>query len=1513
MRIRFTKELTVFGKIWICILLLLTGSFKALSYDGEYINDADEKELTLNYQVVSESNKTVEIVGAYYKSAGLENIVIKPVITKKYSKTKYKVIGITRNVIQSYTKTVDMSQATNLEYIGESCFQLNASMTAFESFDFSGLSNLKKIGKRAFYQEVPMPNVTGIIPYYCSKLEEIGDEAFAQVSLESVYGISHKCTTLRSIGKGAFKNTNLADIDLGSCSNLSFIGEGAFQNTDLAEIAIHHDAPFTKINDYLFYGCSKLKKVDIDFSKITYIGNYSFYQCRNMCDNTDLSMEKLPNIETIGSYAFYYTNLKGGLDFNLCPKLKTIQTKAFASIKDVTYANLSNLTSLKTVGDGVFDDCPHIEYIDFSGCTALTELPEMGRCWAIKSISFNGCSSIKLNKGLHGSFTYLETVDFSGIKVKEIPDNFICQVGSLKSIKIDIDSTLVSIGNRAFYNNRNLKLDFLDLSNYRYLQKIGDNAFSNIRSLRKVDLEGAIYLKSIGAEAFSGCTNLEEVSLKDCRRLQTIGDGAFRQTAITEIGLPASLIEIGKETFLECRNLKYVVCEAVAPPKGVAGTSSFSAPMTTQGRLYVPNSAPTPYHATWPWSEIETHQLIGSVDKLTIETDKESYSTFEPIHARLKWIPECSPSPKFIEWIFTPDRSSHRADGLEAPNSYDDYYSEDPLYEVTYLRDGSEATIIPKWKGEFRIEGIQYSPVLSGSDDGTLAVKKVAVEPVKATSFRFEKEEYTFHIDDDYPIISIIPEPADASSDSFFFWRDGGEGYETDRLVGPYSVKLNLNKICETEYPVWIVGENNNQDCLQTVKINIVNSRPESVKIIPASTHMDDGTEQILRVEYEPSQAYVKRFKWEITNNKNDFPKAELIETEDADKVILKALRAGEVNIKVYPEGAPDIYQTQKITIDPVRIESIKISDENRHFKKSDGNIRLQFTTVPENATVYNVSCSVDDDDIAEVVGADWKSKSVEIKPKSIGETVVHLVVEGTTVKYGVTPIVIDHDHPVENITLSHDNLLFNGNSAMNVSIVAIEPENADLDLISWKADAEGLITIEMNDDRRGATIRSQQPGTCNLVVTTDAGRGITKRIPVEVKGVDPEKIVLDSSDISLSLYSKPKTVTAAVTPMNALPVELIWMSTNENIFTIESILPGSARLQAKQLGTARLIVYEKNNPSIKTETMVSVTDIEPFTTLKLEQSQFTVSVRENPFRLGVVYAPENAQPDYILWESSNVGVAVADASGMITPVASGRTMITARTSDGSGLISYCELIVTDMAEENEFGLTVDKLEVEPGEVFTLEALLASEEIETEWRIADGSVVERLGGTDRITGRFLALKEGETTIELTSVANEQLKASCSIIVTPAMLKGIKIERNFDEINIMEGVQRVRAVLDPYYFEPKIRWSSSDESVAMIEAKDSGFAHITPLRQGMTTIRAEHTDYPGISDSYLLYIDDMATGVEEIGEIDDNKTVSLFTITGLLIRDRIRIGEMKNLDAGIYIIVDEKGARKIIKP
>ena len=151
-------------------------------------------------------------------------------------------------------------------------------------------------------------------------------------------------------------------------------------------------AKVTTIGESAFNGCTKLETMDLH--KVTSLGAYAFYKCTSLSDEIDLSgLDTIPGmafaydenitairfnntlrsigmwafikagtttielpdtVESIGSYAFYYSKLKGALQ--LPDSLKTLGDGAFSGCAGIEAVEIGpNLTDIKA---SAFDGCP---------------------------------------------------------------------------------------------------------------------------------------------------------------------------------------------------------------------------------------------------------------------------------------------------------------------------------------------------------------------------------------------------------------------------------------------------------------------------------------------------------------------------------------------------------------------------------------------------------------------------------------------------------------------------------------------------------------------------------------------------------------------------------------------------------------------------------------------------------------------------------------------------------------------------------------------------------------------------------------------------------------------------------------------------------------------------------------------------------------------------------------------------------------------------------------------------
>ncbi|MBQ8719558.1 MAG: leucine-rich repeat protein [Clostridia bacterium] len=452
---------------------------------------------------ITQSNNYKVVDGAIYDASGetLVFVLSSDATTFTVPKT-VKYIGTGAFTALKNLNVLNFEDASALVSIGKSAFTGCKNLTTVNL----PLENKISILARAFY------GLQGLVNIDLSNVTEIGDYAFYKTALESValnqenveigkyafaYTSGLKTLTLGDsavIGEGAFKDSSVVTVTLDGDAK---IGARAFQNCRLLTSFDFLDVS-GEIGQRAFYGCEALTEVNAP--KITSIAELSFANCKN------LALFSADNLVTIKDGAFYDMNADASdittavtalVDINL-PNVKTVGAYAFAysaTIKTV------NLPSLESLGEFSFAICERLTTITMS--EAVTEIPNQAfyLCIAltdfdftnierIGSLAFCGVSlpeELVLPNVVYLDKQALAELEFEGFAVH-----------SIKSVEAP---KLTYIGDEAFGLCTKLRK-----FNAPLVEHIGDYAFSGtfLDSFEVTDS-----LVSIGRNPFIGCERFE--------------------------------------------------------------------------------------------------------------------------------------------------------------------------------------------------------------------------------------------------------------------------------------------------------------------------------------------------------------------------------------------------------------------------------------------------------------------------------------------------------------------------------------------------------------------------------------------------------------------------------------------------------------------------------------------------------------------------------------------------------------------------------------------------------------------------------------------------------------------------------------------------------------------------------------------------------------------------------------------------------------------------------------------
>ena len=247
--------------------------------------------------------------------------------------------------------------------------------------------------------------------------------------------------------------------------------------------------------------------------------------------------------------------------------------------------------------------------------------------------------------------------------------------------------------------------------------------------------------------------------------------------------------------------------------------------------------------------------------------------------------------------------------------------------------------------------------------------------------------------------------------------------------------------------------------------------------------------------------------------------------------------------------------------------------------------------------------------------------------------------------------------------------------------------------------------------------------------------------------------------------------------------------------------------------------------------------------------------------QLNATVEPPYADDPEIHWESSNEQVATVDSQGIITSYKNGTTRISASTGDGS-FTEECELSFY-VPLVPVYGLTLGNCPdyvLKTGDIYQLLANVAppnATDPSVTWSSSNPDVA-----TIDSTGLLSALSQGTTKITLTANDGGH-NATCNvgvmstgIAVTGVTLNGCSAEA----IAIDNTIPLTAGIVPANADDQRVEWSSSDESVALVDAQGS----VTAVSMGVATIAVTTLD-GGYMEECTVTIESTNVRYERISE------------------------------------------------
>lgn len=248
------------------------------------------------------------------------------------------------------------------------------------------------------------------------------------------------------------------------------------------------------------------------------------------------------------------------------------------------------------------------------------------------------------------------------------------------------------------------------------------------------------------------------------------------------------------------------------------------------------------------------------------------------------------------------------------------------------------------------------------------------------------------------------------------------------------------------------------------------------------------------------------------------------------------------------------------------------------------------------------------------------------------------------------------------------------------------------------------------------------------------------------------------------------------------------------------------------------------------------------------------VSVNKaKPTKLEYTIMPENAGTKELEWSSENPEVAIVDANGIVTGKKLGKTVITAKTKDGTDITASITLTVLPLKKVETMTFAEPSVSIIKTEDKTITLTLNSEEVDNKsmvWTSSDESVatvVQNMNAVYPLEAIVVAHKVGKATIKAEAQDGSGMSATCEVEVTPLMVSDFSLLT----ASVVRTIPtQLEAKVSPADADnKKLKWTNLTPDIATVT--EDGM--MTGLKIGTAKVKAETTDGSNLSGVFEVQV------------------------------------------------------------
>ncbi|SET03867.1 Ig-like domain-containing protein [[Clostridium] polysaccharolyticum] len=461
-------------------------------------------------------------------------------------------------------------------------------------------------------------------------------------------------------------------------------------------------------------------------------------------------------------------------------------------------------------------------------------------------------------------------------------------------------------------------------------------------------------------------------------------------------------------------------------------------------------------------------------------------------------------------------------------------------------------------------------------------------------------------------------------------------------------------------------------------------------------------------------------------------------------------------------------------------------------------------------------------------------NKSVVVTGLKPGTAVISAVNTDNFVTASVTVTVVA---PIKTIKIEPTQLKVKVNADVVKLKATYTPADATSNDLVWsssntavaKVDENGVVTLVS----AGAAIISVRPAynpyltmaQCDLTVL-QAATGFS---------LDTKQLTLEAGQSQKVTYKmEPKDATTSV----------IWKTMNSAIATVSA----DGKITAVAPGKTYIVASTENGFSETCEVVVT----KAASSVTLDVYNLKIAVGDT-YQVIATPNPKNSTEKTFTWKSKDNSIATVNASGKVTGVKPGETVITVKTK--SGAVEY--LYVTVYNQITSMKLNYAKKTLVKGKKFTLKAIFTPSNAtnkKVKWSSSNTKVASVTS-----KGVVSGLRGGAAVI--TAVAEDGGHTASCLVTVKQSVTSITLNKSSYTLGIGKTIALKAKVKSNYSSNQKLKWTSTNVRIATVSSKGV----VKGKKKGTVTIKCKATDGSGEYAACRIHV------VRQVTKITLNKS------------------------------------------